>query len=98
MGMGLTGLTHKATGTLVTGVVGVAAVEAARKWGLPLLARNTVVTATAWGLRGARAAETGAENLRLYSADILAEARQQVGEQAPAPTGGESGASHDHEH
>lgn len=90
-------ITRKGGTTLVTGVVGVAAVEVLRKWGAPLLARRSVVTATAWSLRGARAAEIGAESLRLYGADILAEAREQLGESAPPPAGAAAG-EHDHDH
>ncbi|GAB3928704.1 hypothetical protein GCM10011575_13140 [Microlunatus endophyticus] len=72
-----------------------AVVSAARKWLGPRLGRHTLVGATTWGLRGVRAAETGAENARLFGADVLAEARQNLGETAPPP-GFEP--SHDHEH
>ena len=92
--MGIGDLTHRAVGTVATGMVGVAAVEVAKRWGAPLLARRTAVLATAWGLRGVRAAEAGAEGLRLYGADLLAEAREQVGETAPPP----GAADHGHEH
>lgn len=95
--MGFTDISRKAGGTLATGVAGVMAVEAIKKLGGPLLARRSLVTATAWGLRGVRAAETGAESARLYSADILAEAREQVGETAPPPGAG-FGTDHGHEH
>ena len=90
-------ITRKSGATLATGVVGVAAVEVLKRWGAPLLARRSVVTATALGLRGVRAAEAGAENVRLYSADILAEAREQVGETAPPPAG-TTGGEHGHDH
>ncbi len=94
--MSLGDVSRKTTGTIVTGVVGVVVVEAAKRWGAPLLARRTAVIATAWGLRGARAAEAGAESLRLYGADLLAEAREELGETAPPP--GAGAGDHGHEH
>lgn len=95
--MGFADVTRKAAGTLATGLVGAVALEAAKKWGGPLLARKSLVTAAAWGLRGVRAAETGAESARLYGADILAEAREQVGETAPPPGSGFAD-EHAHDH
>mgnify|MGYP003339016936 CR=1 FL=1 len=58
-------------------------------------AREGAVTALAWGLRGKRRAEIGAENVRLTSGDLLAEARARVGEQAPPPSAADV---HDHTH
>jgi len=52
------------------------------------------VTVTSWGLRGRRVAETAAEGVRLTAADVLAEARERVGEQAPPP--GHDAAGHEH--
>lgn len=94
--MALGDVGRRAGGTVVTGLVGAVALEAVKKWGGPLLARRSLVTATAWSLRGVRAAETGAEAARLYGADLLAEAREQIGEAAPPP--GSGFADHDHEH
>ncbi len=80
------GLLTKAVPTLVTGVVGAAAFEALAKapW------RNVTVSATAMGLRAARATERktkeGAERARLAVADVLAEASERIGEQVPRPT------------
>lgn len=86
----------KAATTVVTGVVGVAAFEALRKASAKLPARKAAVHATALGLRGVRAAEANAERARLAIGDVVAEAREQIGEEAPAPVAGESGHDHDH--
>ena len=88
-------LTRAAT-TVATGAVGVAAVEGARRaWNEGAL-RSGAVSVTAWGLRGARAAEAGAERVRLGAADLVAQARERNGEQAPAPRA--AAEPHDHEH
>ena len=85
------------TGAAVaTGVVGVAAVDAGKRLLRAGVVRRGAVTVTAWGLRGLRSAETGAETARLNAADVVAEARERIGEQAPAP--GNGTAPHDHEH
>ena len=83
------GLAAKTVPTVVTGVVGVAAYEALAKapW------RQATVTATAWGLRVARATERktkqGAERARLAMADVLAEAVERLGEEVPTPVDAE---------
>jgi len=83
------GLVAKSVPTVVTGVVGAAAYEALAKapW------RAATVTATAWGLRVARATERktkqGAERARLAMADVMAEAAERIGEEVPAPAGTE---------
>jgi hypothetical protein len=80
---GLHGLLAKAAPTVATGVVGVVAYEALAKapW------RKATVSATAWGLRVAREAERttkqNAERARLAVADVLAEAVERIGEDAP---------------
>jgi hypothetical protein len=80
---GLHGLLVKAAPTVATGVVGVAAYDALAKapW------RKATVTATAWGLRVAREAErttkASAERARPAVADVLAEAVERIGEDAP---------------
>jgi tRNA G26 N,N-dimethylase Trm1 len=88
------GLVAKAASTVVTGAVGVAAYEALRKAATKLPAREASVTVTAWGLRGVRKAEEGAERARLVVGDVVAEARERIGEEAPPP----AAAGHDHEH
>jgi len=76
----------KAVPTVVTGVVGAAAYEALAKapW------RKVTVSATAVGLRAARATErktkAGAERARLAVADVLAEAADRIGERVEPPT------------
>ncbi len=88
-------LVGKATSTVVTGVVGVLVVDGVKRWHGSVLSRANLVTATAWGLRGARSVEAGAELARLAAADVLAEARERVGEPPrPAPTSPAGGHSH----
>ena len=90
----LNGVLAKAATTVVTGVVGVAAYEALRKAVAKAPVREASVTAATWGLKGARRAEEAAENARLKIADVMAEARERVGEEVPPP----AVAEHAHEH
>jgi hypothetical protein len=90
------GLLGKAAGTVVTGLVGVSAYEVLRKAVGKAPLHEAAVTATEWGLRGTRRAEEAAESARLKVADVVAEARERVGEEAPPPAIGEH--EHDHEH
>jgi len=90
------GLAAKAASTVVTGVVGVAAYELMRKVIVKIPVREASVTATALGLRGVRKAEEGAERARLNIADVVAEARERIGEEV-VPPAGEMG-RHDHDH
>ena len=90
------GLLAKAVSTVVTGAVGVAAYELARKAVAKAPVREATVSAAALGLRGARKAEEGAESARLKVADVMAEARERVGEEVPPPAVSEPG--HDHSH
>ena len=82
------GLLAKAVPTVVTGVVGAAAYEVLVKapW------RKVTVSAAALGLRAARTTERktkeSAEQARLAVADVMAEARERVGEQVPPPPAG----------
>ncbi|AQT82597.1 hypothetical protein B1R94_06000 [Mycolicibacterium litorale] len=84
----------KAATTVVTGVIGAAAFDVLRKASTKLPVRKAAVNATALGLRGVRAAEANAERARLAIGDVVAEAREQIGEEAPAPVAGAAG--HDH--
>lgn len=86
----------KAAGLVATGLAGAVALEGVKKVARSDALHVAAVTATSWGLRGARAAETGAEKARLTAADILSEAREKVGEQSPAP--GSAAPPHDHQH
>jgi hypothetical protein len=94
--MVLGGLLVKAASTVVTGVVGVAAYEGLRKAVAKAPIREAAVTTTAWGLRGVRKAEVGAESARLKVADVMAEARERVGEEAPPPAVADTAHTHDH--
>ncbi|WAM19435.1 DUF1490 family protein [Rhodococcus sp. JS3073] len=89
-------LVVKAASTVVTGAVGVAAYEGVRKLVGKTPVRGAAVTATAWGLRGVRKAEEGAESARLAVSDVVAEAKERIGEEASLPT--EPGHGHDHAH
>lgn len=92
----LGGLAARAAGVLVTGVAGAAAYDGVKRFVRSGGVRTAAVAVTAWSLRGARAAETGAERARLTTADIVSEARERLGEQSPPP--GRSAAGHDHAH
>jgi hypothetical protein len=85
----------KAASLVATGFAGAVAYEGAKKVVGSDVVRGTAVAVTALGLRGSRAVETGAEKARLATADIVAEAREKIGEQSPAPGAG-SGHGHDH--
>jgi hypothetical protein len=89
-------LMARTAGTVATGVVGVAAYEVLRTAMAKAPLRAAGVTATAWGLRGIRKAENGAERARLAVGDVVAEARERVGEEAPPPTVTDT--RHDHDH
>lgn len=89
------GFFAKAATTVVTGLVGVSAYELLRKAVDKAPLREGAVTATAWSLRGTRRAEELAESARLKVADVVAEARERIGEEVPAPV---AGVPHDHEH
>ena len=90
------GLLAKAATTVVTGAVGVAAYDALRKAAAKAPIRDATVSATALGLRGVRKAEESAEQARLSIADVVAEARERIGEEAPPPA--VPGPGHDHTH
>jgi hypothetical protein len=87
------GIVGKAAGLVASGLVGAAAYDGVKRVARSNAVRGAAVTVTSWGLRGARAAETGAEKARLATADIVSEARAKIGEEAPVP-----GAAHTHEH
>lgn len=87
-------LAAKVASTVVTGVVGVAAYNALKKAAEKAPVRAAAVTATAWGLRAARVAEEQAEQARLTMGDVVAEARERIGEEAPPPVVAEHGHAH----
>ncbi|GAB18529.1 hypothetical protein GOEFS_057_00050 [Gordonia effusa NBRC 100432] len=94
--MALHALLAKAGSAVATGLVGAAAYDAARKALASAPLRDGAVLATAWGLKGTRRAEEVAENVRLQAADILAEAKEKIGEQSSPP--GVATDVHDHDH
>lgn len=92
----LHGVLAKAATTVVTGAVGVAAYDLARKAVAKAPVREATVVATAWGLRGVRKAEETAETARLKIADIVAEARERIGEEVPPPAVADADHGHTH--
>ncbi|HEY5858611.1 MAG TPA: DUF1490 family protein [Aldersonia sp.] len=92
------GLLAKAASLVVTGAVGAAAYDAAKRAARRVSVHDAAVTATAWGLRGTRKAEQGAESARLKLADVVAEAKERVGEEAAPPAAPGAGHDHDHDH
>lgn len=92
--MALQSIAVKLVSAVVTGAVGAAAYDGVRKAWAKAPVHEASVTATAWALRGVRKAEEGAESARLRVADVVAEARERIGEEAPPPTVD----AHDHEH
>jgi hypothetical protein len=81
----LSGLIVKAAQVVATGVVGAAVYEGVKRVVRSGAVHDATVTVTVWGLRGVRAAETGAEKARLVTADIVSEARARLGEETPTP-------------
>ncbi|OCB23460.1 DUF1490 family protein [Mycobacterium intracellulare] len=78
-------LLGKAAETVFTGLVGVSAYEVLRKAAGAAPVHRAAVTATEWGLRGTRRAEMAAESARLKVADVVAEARDRIGDEASQP-------------
>jgi hypothetical protein len=88
-------LVVKAAQVVATGLAGAVAYDGVKRIARSGVIRSATVTGTSWGLRGFRAAEAGAEKARLAAGDIVSEARERNGEQAPAP-GTFSDHGHDH--
>lgn len=88
-------LLAKAATTVVTGLVGVTAYEVLRKAVKKAPLHETAVKGAELGLRGTRRAEEAAESARLKIGDVMAEARERIGEEAPTPAVGDV---HDHDH
>lgn len=87
-------LLAKATAAVVTGAVGAAAYDLLRTAARKAPVHDAAVTAAEWSLRGTRRAEGAAESARLKIADVMAEARDRIGEETSPPAIG----NHDHEH
>lgn len=88
-------LLAKAASTVVTGLVGVTAYEVVRKGLAKAPLHETAVSAAELGLRGTRKAEEAAESARLKIADVMAEARERIGEESPTPAVADT---HQHDH
>ena len=88
-------LVVRAARMVATGLAGAAAYDGVKRIARTGAIRGATVTGTVWGLRGFRAAEAGAEKARLVAGDIVSEARERIGEQAPAP-GTVNGHGHEH--
>lgn len=75
---------RRVLGSVVSGVLGVAVVRAVQtRGGRP--ARRVAVDATKAGIRGARAVEVGVERARLAGGDVVAQAREEMGEHSRPP-------------
>ncbi|KZS67357.1 MAG: DUF1490 family protein [Mycobacterium pseudokansasii] len=83
----------KAATTVITGLAGVTAYEVLKKVAAKAPLHQTAVSAAELGLRGTRKAEEAAESARLKLSDVMAEARERIGEEAPTPA-----VAHDHDH
>lgn len=82
----------------VTGAVGVAVYGGLRRVVRWIPKRELAVGGTVLGLRAWRSTERGAEVARLTAADIVAEAKDRMGEQVAPPGTVEAGHDHDHDH
>ncbi len=92
------GVLAKAAATVVTGAVGAVAYDVLRRAAAKAPLHRVAVSTAEVGLRGMRRAELGAESARLAVADVVAEARERLGEEAPPPGIPDAGHDHDHEH
>jgi hypothetical protein len=88
-------LLAKAASTVVTGLVGVTAYDLLRRAAKKAPLHQTAVSAAELGLRGTRKAEEVAESARLKVSDVMAEARERIGEEAPTPSVADV---HQHDH
>ena len=91
----MSSLIVRAARVVATGLAGAVAYDGVKRVVRSGAIRGATVTGTVLGLRGVRAAETSAEKARLVAGDILSEARDRIGEQAPAP-GTVNGHGHEH--
>jgi len=86
----------KSAALVAGGLAGAVAYDGVKRLVRSDTLRSGAVAVTSWGLRGARAVETGAEKARLATADIVSEAREKIGEQASPPGAGAPAHNHDH--
>ncbi|WP_018178052.1 DUF1490 family protein [Jongsikchunia kroppenstedtii] len=93
----MTGLVHRTVAVVATGLTGAVAYDGVKALSRKLDWRSAAVRATELTIVGTRHLETRAEELRLAAGDIVAEARERVGEETPPPAAAGS-ADHDHDH
>ncbi len=86
----------RAAGLLISGVAGAVVVDRLKQRSTGDAVKRAAVAVTAVTLRGKRRVEAGAENLRLSAGDVVAQARERIGEQAPPPA--HPAEPHDHDH
>ena len=86
----------RAAGLLISGIAGAAVVDRLQRPATGAAVKRAAVSVTALTLRGKRRLESGAESLRLTTGDVVAEAREKIGEQAPPPA--QPAQAHDHDH
>jgi hypothetical protein len=84
----MNGLLIRVARAVGTGLAGAVAYDGVKRIVRSGAIRSATVNGTVWGLRGIRAAETGAEKTRLAAGDIVSEARARIGEEAPGPANG----------
>jgi hypothetical protein len=94
--MAIHGVLAKAATTVATGAVGVAAYDLLKKAVAKVPVREASVTAAEWALRGTRKVEETAETARLNIADVMAEARERIGEEVPPPAVADTEHAHEH--
>lgn len=82
-------------GITASGVIGAVIVDGLSSGRARRAARGGAVIVAAWGLRAQHMAEVKAEELRLEFGDIVAEARERVGDEAKPPA---DVSGHDHDH
>ena len=83
-------------GLAVAGVLGDLIVTGARRVIPEHAGRRLTVRAMAGGIVLTRRFESAAEEARLLAGDLLAEARESLGEEAPLPVAGDGAATHEH--
>lgn len=89
-------LVARAAGLVIGGVAGAAVLDRIKRPATGAAVKRAAVSITALSLRGRRRLENGAEHLRLTAGDVVAEARERVGEPAPPPA--RPAQAHDHDH
>ena len=89
------GAIARVAGTVATAAVGAAAYDGIKRLVRVAPWRTVAVRTSELAIRGTRHVEATAENARLTMADIVAEARERVGEEAQPPAGP---ADHGHGH